>query len=97
MTWLKGIPRGGLRDVQVATFDTRLTEQQIQQTPVLKWFVRKSSYAAWWLAKRLKNKGGLLILPPEGFYVAGMEGPLLPGEIELAGEWAQKIIAASPK
>jgi len=91
MAWLKDIPRNGLRGMQVAAFDTRLTEQQIQTTPVLKWFVRKSSYAAWWLAKQLKNKGGTLLLPPEGFYVESMEGPLLPGEIERAGEWAQKI------
>lgn len=94
MTWLKGIPWDGLRNVPVATFDTRLTEQQIQATPVLKWFVRKSSYAAWWLAQQLKKKGGQLILPPEGFYVEGMEGPLLPGEIERAGEWTRRILAA---
>ena len=92
MAWLNGIPRDGLRGIQVAAFDTRLTEQQIRATPVLKWFVRKSSYAAWWLAKRLKNKGGTLLLPPEGFYVAGMEGPLLPGELERAAEWGRKII-----
>ncbi len=94
MAWLKGIPRHGLQGVRVATFDTRLTEEQIKATPVLKWFVRKSSYAAWWLAKRLKKMGGLLVLPPEGFYVEGMEGPLLPGEIERAEEWARKLLAA---
>jgi len=94
MAWLKGIPRDGLRGVQVATFDTRLTERQIKATPVLKWFVRKSSYAAWWLAKRLKKKGGMLVFPPEGFYVEGMEGPLLPGEIERAEEWVQQLLAA---
>lgn len=95
MTWLKGIARDGLRGVRVATFDTRLTEQQIQATPVLKWFVRKSSYAAWWLTKHLQKKGGQLILPPEGFYVAGMEGPLLPGELKRAEEWARQILNRS--
>ena len=94
MTWLNEIPSDGLRNVQVATFDTRLTEQQIKATPVLKWFVRKSSYAAWWMAKRLKNKAGQLILPPEGFYVEGMEGPLLPGELERAAAWARQLLAA---
>lgn len=93
MAWLKDIPRDGLRDVRIATFDTRLTEKQIQETPVLKWFVRKSSYAAWWLAQRLKKKGGNLIVPPEGFYVEGMEGPLMPGELERAGEWAKLLLA----
>ena len=94
MAWLKSIPRDGLQGMQVAVFDTRLTEQQIKGTPVLKWFVRKSSYAAWWLAKQLKNKGAMLLLPPEGFYVEGMEGPLLPGELERAAAWAQQIVAA---
>jgi flavodoxin I len=94
MAWLKGIPRDGLRGMQVAIFDTRLTEQQIRATPVLKWFVRKSSYAAWWLAKQLKKKGGTLLLPPEGFYVEGMEGPLLPGELERAAAWAQQLLGA---
>ncbi len=92
MAWLNGIPRDGLRGMQVAAFDTRLTEQQIRATPVLKWFVRKSSYAAWWLAKQLKKKGGTLILPPEGFFVEGMEGPLLPGELERAAAWGRKIL-----
>jgi hypothetical protein len=94
MGWLQAIPKDGLRGVQVATFDTRLTEQQIKETPVLKLFVRKSSYAAWWLAKRLQKKGGALLLPPEGFYVEGMEGPLLPGELERAANWARQILAA---
>jgi flavodoxin I len=94
MAWLNGIPRDGLRGMQVAAFDTRLTEQQIRATPVLKWFVRKSSYAAWWLAKQLKKKGGTLLLPPEGFYVEGMEGPLLPGELERAAAWAQQLLGA---
>jgi len=93
MAWLQDIPREGLQGMKVATFDTRLTEQQIQTTPVLKWFVRKSSYAAWWLAKQLKNKGGTLFLPPEGFYVAGMEGPLLPSELERAATWGRKILS----
>jgi flavodoxin I len=92
MAWLNGIPRDGLRGMQVAAFDTRLTEQQIRATPVLKWFVHKSSYAAWWLAKQLKKKGGTLLLPPEGFFVEGMEGPLLPGELERAAAWGRKIL-----
>ena len=92
MDWLKGISRDGLRGIKIATFDTRLTEQQIRNTPVLKWFVRKTSYAAWWLAKHLQEKGGALILPPEGFYVQGMEGPLLPGELERAENWARQIL-----
>jgi flavodoxin len=95
MDWLEGLPKDGLQGVQVATFDTRLTEQQIKETPVLKLFVRKSSYGAWWLAKRLQKKGAALILPPEGFYVQGTEGPLLPGELERAADWARQVLATA--
>mgnify|MGYP001029592816 FL=1 len=95
MEWLKNLPKDGLQGVQVATFDTRLTEQQIKETPVLKLFVRKSSYGAWWLAKRLKKKGAALLLPPEDFYVQGTEGPLLPGELERAADWARQVLAAA--
>ena len=44
------------------------------------------------LAKQLQKKGGELVLPPEGFYVGGTEGPLLDGELERAGAWGKRII-----
>jgi flavodoxin len=90
-SWLKAIPKNSLHGVKVTAFDTRLTEKQINATPVLPFFVRIYGYAARPIAELLKKKGGELILPPEGFYVEGMEGPLLPGELERAGEWAQQI------
>lgn len=95
MEWLKAVPKSGLQGIPVATFDTRLTEQQIKATPVLKWFVRKSSYAAWWLEKELRARGGAMILPPEGFYVQNMEGPLVPGEIERAALWGKQVCSAA--
>jgi hypothetical protein len=35
--------------------------------------------------------GGELAIPPEGFYVADAECPLVEGELERAAEWARKI------
>jgi hypothetical protein len=39
----------------------------------------------------LKKKGGQLVAPYEGFYVDGMKGPLIAGELERAAEWAKQI------
>jgi flavodoxin I len=91
---LKEIPPNGLKGVKVTAFDTRMTEKQINETPVLAFFVKlfgRSAYAAKSMAEMLKKKGGELIVPPEGFYVEGMEGPLVQGELERAESWAKKI------
>lgn len=92
---LKRISGNGLKGVKVAAFDTRLTKSNIEETPVLPIFVRLFGYAAKPIADSLKKKGGELIVPPEGFFVEGMEGPLLEGELERAVNWAKQIIAAT--
>ena len=92
--FLKSIPKSGLKGVKVAAFDTRLTKREIEETPVLPFFVRIFGYAAKPISDSLEKKGGELILPPEGFYVEGMEGPLQDGELERAAEWARQLIAA---
>ncbi len=92
--FLKGINRNGLRGVKVAAFDTRLTKEQIEATPVLPFFVRIFGYAADPIAARLKGKGGELAVSPEGFYVMGMEGPLKEGELERATAWTKQIVPA---
>ena len=96
MNLLQGIPLNGLKGVQVAVFDTRLTKSNIGKTPVLAFFVRLSgsaAYAARHIADQLKKKGGFLVGPPEGFFVEGMEGPLAQGELERAARWARQISA----
>ena len=92
--FLKAIPKNGLKGVKIAAFDTRFTMSEIEKTPVLLFFVRIFGYAAKPIADRLVSKGGELVIPPEGYYVEGVEGPLLEGELERAEEWAAKIIAA---
>lgn len=89
--FLKSIPKDGLKGVKVAAFDTRLTESEIEKVRILAFFVRIYDYAAKPISNWLKKKGGELIAPPEGFYVAGMEGPLAEGELERAADWAKQI------
>ena len=91
--FLKGIPKNGLNGVKVAAFDTRFTMSEIEKTHVLLFFVRLFGYAAKPIADRLDSKGGELVIPPEGFYVEGVEGPLQEGELERAAAWATNIIA----
>lgn len=89
--FLKGIPQNGLSGVNVAAFDTRITESEIEKIRILAFFVSIFGYAAKPIADRMQKKGGELAVPPEGFYVGGMEGPLLEGELERAAEWAREI------
>lgn len=88
--FLKAIPAGGLEGVRVAGFDTRL---DVEETgPGILIFVTKIfGYAAKPIASRLKKKGGVLALPPEGFIVEDTEGPLREGELERAAKWARSI------
>ena len=92
--FLKGIPKNGLKGIKVAAFDTRFTMEEIESSIfILPILVKIFGYAAKPIADRLKKKGGDLIVPPEGFYVKGTEGPLKEGELERAADWAKQIIA----
>jgi flavodoxin I len=91
--FLKAIPTAGLRDARVAAFDTRMTQANVDKVRILAFFVRIFGYAAKPMADRLVKKGGTLAVPPEGFYVADTEGPLLEGELERAAGWAKRILA----
>jgi flavodoxin I len=90
--FLKGIPPNGLKGVKVAAFDTRFTESAVEKVRILAFFVNILGYAAKPIAAALQKKGGDLALPPEGFYVADTEGPLLEGELERAAAWAKQLV-----
>ena len=92
INFLNGFPKNGLKGVKVAAFDTRFTMSAIEESRVLPFFVRLFGYAAKPISNRLKKKGGELIIPPEGFFVEGVEGPLKEGEIEHAASWAKEIV-----
>jgi flavodoxin len=91
-SFLKGIPKNGFSGTRVAAFDTRLTVEEIEKTAILAFFVRIFGYAAKPIGDALKKKGGELAIPPEGFLVQGMKGPLVDGELERAEAWAREII-----
>ncbi len=93
--FLASVSAAGLKGVRVAAFDTRFSAQRARSmSAVLGFVVRllgRSAYAATHLAKRLEQLGGALVAPPEGFRVAGMEGPLEGGELERAASWGAKL------
>jgi flavodoxin len=69
-----------LEGLNVAAFDTR-TKRTI------------FGYAAPRIARRLEKSGGELRMPPEGFFVLGMEGPLVDGELARAAGWASGLLS----
>ena len=89
--FVKRIPSNGLQGIRVAAFDTRLTDEEFETTRIGSFFVGIFGFAAQPIANDLKKKGGLLAGSAEGFYVQGVEGPLVEGELERAAAWAEKI------
>ena len=71
-----------LHNISVAAFDTRF-----KRTRLL------TGSAARKIAKTLVKKEGTLLAEPKSFFVTGMEGPLLEGELEQAKAWGKEIIA----
>jgi flavodoxin len=88
--FLSDIPQGALEGVRVAAFDTRISIRDANNA-VLNVFVKIFGYAAQPIADRLVKKGGALVVPAEGFFVKGTEGPLKDGERERAAAWARAI------
>ena len=87
------MPKNGLKGIRVAAFDTRLTQAFLNKHPPLSFFERMFGYAAERITKALKEMGGEVVLPGEGFYVDDTEGPLVEGEMERAEQWARNLFA----
>ena len=87
--FLGKIPANALKNVQVASFDTRFSakDKGIGARIVLGIF----RYAAGRIATILEYKGGYLAMEPEGFIVEESEGPLKKGELERAATWAKEM------
>jgi len=90
-SFISDIPDHSLNDIFVAGFDTRLSLKVIK-SKVFRYIVDKGGYAAKIITEKLVIKGGKLLLPPEGFYVCGEEGPLETGECDRAADWAKKLM-----
>lgn len=78
-TLIKALEDGQAQGFAVAEFDTRLDKPR--------WL---TGSAAKGMAKQLK-KIGVSLAEPESFLVTGKEGPLEPGELERAAEWAREL------
>jgi flavodoxin I len=72
-----------LEGLNVTAFDTR----------TVKWYRLSGGSAAESIARSLEKIGGNLLVPPEGFVLAGTEGPLKDGEIERAATWAKWVVS----
>ncbi len=80
---LAGLPGQALDGVAAAAFDTRLRG----------WAVFTGA-ASSGIARRLKQHGAHMLVPPQSFLVMGGEGPLVDGEVERARDWAHAILVA---
>jgi flavodoxin I len=90
--FIRFLPEGGLQNVQVAAFDTRIRITDVNSA-FLTFMVNIFGYAAQPIANGLKGKGGKLTIHPEGFFVEDREGPLFIGELERAQNWARALIS----
>jgi flavodoxin len=84
MAWLNQIPATDLDGIRVAAFDTRTPPTILS---------RIFGFAAPRVASNLEKKGMTVVVPPEGFIVKGIKGPLAEGELERAAGWARQIAA----
>jgi flavodoxin len=83
-----------LNGVKVTAFDTRLPINE--KTPgILRFLAGIFGYADKPLLDELKKKGGIQVVPTEGFMVTDSEGPLAEGELERAAEWGKEIRKAA--
>ena len=75
------IPESTLKGKNFAAFDTRIAMAKL------------FGVAAVRIAKNLKEKGAVAIVPPEGFNVTTKKVPKLKeGELERAAKWAKTLI-----
>jgi flavodoxin len=83
LAWLDHIPPQALDGLPMVVFDTRYR--------MSRWL---SGSAAQMLGREIKKRGGVLLVPPESFFVIERTGPLEAGEIERAATWAGKLCDA---
>ncbi len=88
--FIKSIPSGALKGIQVTAFDTRIDIEEVK-SGFLTFMVNIFGYAAKPIANTLKGKGGQPVGTPAGFFVLDREGPLREGELERAAAWAKGI------
>jgi len=81
LSFLEKVSSASLSGLAVACFDTRYRRSL--------WL---TGSAARVMAKKLQKMGVSLLLPPESFFVNGMQGPLNSGELDRAATWARMLL-----
>ena len=90
MDFISRLPESRMLDQMFAAFDTRIALSYIK-SGVLRFIVKTGGYASSVIEKKLKQKGGIPIIPSDGFCVKDSEGPLMEGETDRARKWASGI------
>lgn len=89
--FLRQLAINQLAGIAVAAFDTRAALESID-SGFVRFIVHRGGYAAPTIARLLQKAGGMLLAPPEGFFVTDTEGPLKDGELERAAIWGSQLI-----
>jgi flavodoxin len=74
-----------------AVFDTRI-EPAAVRPGALRWVVQRGGYAGSRMDEVLRDRGYVRKGEVAGFLVDGIKGPLKPGEIERATDWARSLL-----
>lgn len=88
--YLEVLTQNALKNIYVASFDTRFEAEERGSVKRIRMNIIR--YASERIAKQLVRKGGVLIVPPEGFIVKNKEGTLRRGEIARAAIWGKHIL-----
>ena len=91
---LHGLSAAAIAGRAFAVFDTRIDLADIPSRP-LRWAAKVGGYAAPHMATWLRSHGARLLAEPEGFLVAGREGPFKEGELVRARAWGRALAEAA--
>ncbi|UMG91892.1 hypothetical protein [Nocardioides sp. TF02-7] len=81
--WIAALPRSADPLPPVAVFDTRAAK------------ARRLPAAARKTARLLRAHGARAVVPPEGFLVEDVQGPVVDGELPRASRWGRAVGAAA--
>ena len=80
--WLDSFS-SGRHQQKIATFDTRMDK--------VRHLLGSAAKSA---ARSARRHGFAAVAPGESFYVSGIEGPLIAGEVERAADWGRQLAAS---
>lgn len=80
--WLRSIPKGSLKGVNVAAFDTHMEI----------WIAKLLGFAAPKIEQSLLSAGGHKAADSIGIIVSDKQGPLKSGELDRVSAWAKTIV-----